>query len=132
MDIQYEKHPVKGYVSEVNATNSSSITAYNVKSTENKKKIQLNALVSAPASSAASNPNDDWFTYYDNLLATVKHEVNATIVNPYYYGIDVGDFVQFNDIGVDPFGGAWTNRDFIITGLQRSPGKIKIKAREVS
>ena len=132
MDIQYEKHPVKGYVSEVNATNSSSITAYNVKSTENKKKIQLNALVSAPASSAASNPNDDWFTYYDNLLATVKHDVNATIVNPYYYGIDVGDFVRFDDIGVNPFGGAWTNRDFIITGLQRSPGKIKIKAREVS
>ena len=132
MDIEYEKHPVKGYVSEVNASNSSSITAYNIKTTENKMNIKLDALASAPASSAASNPNDDWYTYYDNLLGTVKHVISATVVNPYYYGIDVGDFLQFDDLEIDPFGSTWTDKDFIVTDLQRTPGKITIQAREVS
>ena len=131
MDIEYDRHPAQGYVSEVNATNSSSITAYNIQSTENKKKVSLDALVSAPASSAASNPNDDWYTYYDNLVGTVKHIVNATVVNPYYYGIDVGDFIQFSDLEIDPFGSTWTNKDFIVEKLQRSQGTLKIQAREV-
>ena len=49
MDIEYKKHPVKGYGVTVAATNSTSISAYNVASNEKKKKVKLNALTSAPS-----------------------------------------------------------------------------------
>jgi len=131
MDIEYEKHPATtGYVSEVNASNSTSITAYNIGSKENKKKVRLNALSSAPASSPSSNPNDDFYTYYDNILGSAKHLIDFTIVNPYYFGIDVGDFLAFDNIGVDPFGGSWSSRDFIVVSVTRKRGQLKIKVRE--
>lgn len=131
MDIEYQKHPAKGYGATVAATNSTSITAYNVASNEKKKKVKLNALISDPASSPATNPNDDFYTYYNNLLGEVKHLVNFTLINPYFFGIDVGDFLAFDDIGVDPFGGSWSSRDFIVTSVTRTRGLLKIKAREV-
>jgi hypothetical protein len=132
MDIEYEKHPAtSGYVSEVNSSNSSSISAYNVDSKENKKQIRLNALVSAPASSPSSNPNDDFYTYYNNILGGVKHLVNFNVVNPIYYGIDVGDFLSFSNMTIEPFGGSWSGKDFIVVSVSRKRGQLKIKAREV-
>lgn len=132
MDIEYEKHPAtSGYVSEVSSSNSTSISAYNVKSKENKKRVRLNALVSAPATSPSSNPNDDFYTYYDNILGGVKHLVSFNIVNPIYFGVDVGDFIAFNNLGVEPFGGSWSGKNFIIVSVNRKRGSLKIKAREI-
>ena len=132
MDIEYEKHPAtSGYISEVNASNSTSISAYNVDSKENKKQIRLNALVSAPANSPSSNPNDDFYTYYDNILGGVKHLISFTVVNPIYYKIDVGDFIAFSDMTIDPFGGSWSGKDFIVVSVSRKRGELKIKVREV-
>ena len=132
MNIEYEKHPTtSGYVSEVSSTNSTSISAYNVGSKENKKQIKLNALVSAPASSPSSNPNDDFYTYYDNIIGGVKHLVSFDIVNPVYFGTDVGDFIAFNNIGVDPFGGSWSGKNFIVVSVNRKRGSLKIKVREI-
>lgn len=132
MDIEYEKHPAtSGYVSESNSSNSSSISAYNVDSKENKKQIKLNALASAPSSSPSSNPNDDFYTYYDNILGGVKHLVNLTVVNPIYYGIDVGDFLAFSNMTIEPFGGNWSGKNFIVVSVSRKRGQLKIKAREV-
>jgi len=132
MDIEYEKHPAtSGYVSEVNSSNSSSISAYNVDSKENKKQIKLNALVSAPASSPSSNPNDDFYTYYNNILGGVKHLVSFTVVNPIKYGMDVGDFIVFDNMSVEPFGGSWSGKNFIVISITRKRGQLNIKAREV-
>ena len=134
MDIEYEKHPAtSGYMSSVSASNSSSISDLNVGTNENKRTVRLNALVSAPASSPASNPNDDYYTYKDNLFGRQKIQVSATVINHAFYGIDVGDFVAFdnNDMPVAPFGEAWTNKDFIVTDVQRTLGKLSCKFMEV-
>ena len=105
----------------------------NIGTNENKRTVRLNALVSAPASSPASNPNDDYYTYKDNLFGRQKIQVSATVINHAFYGIDVGDFVAFdnNDMPVAPFGEAWTNKDFIVTDVQRTLGKLSCKFMEV-
>ena len=132
MDIEYEKHPANsGYISKVEASNSTSITDFAIGTNENKKTVRLNALVSAPASTPASNPNDDYYTYKNNLFGVQKILVSATIVNPEYYGIDVGDFVAFDTMPINPFGEDWDDKDFIVTEVQRTLGKLSCKFREV-
>ena len=134
MDIEYEKHPAtSGYMSSVSASNSSSISDLNVGTNENKRTVRLNALVSAPATSPSSNPNDDYYTYKDNLFGSQKIQVSATVINHAFYGIDVGDFVAFDndDMPVAPFGEAWTNKDFIVTDVQRTLGKLSCKFMEI-
>ena len=131
MDIEYDKHPVKGYVSSVSASNSTATTNLNIGTAENKKKFRLNALTSAPASSPSSNPNDDFYTYYNNIFGDQKLIVKADIINPSFYGIDVGDFVAFNTMPVNPFGESWSGKDFIVTKVSREIGKLKCEFREV-
>ena len=103
MDIEYEKHPISNYVSKVIASNSSTISDLLIGTNENKKTIRLDANVSAPASSPSSSPNDDFYTYYDNILGDQKIIVSADVVSPNFYGIDVGDFVAFDTMPVNPF-----------------------------
>ena len=45
--------------------------------------------------------------------------------------MDVGDFVAFDDMPVDPFGLSWSGKDFIVVGVSRSLGKLKCEFREV-
>jgi hypothetical protein len=133
MDIEYEKHPVsnKGYVSKVEATNSSNISDYNIGSNENKRTVRLNALVSAPANAPSSgNVNDDYYTYFDNIFSQ-KLIVSFSIVNQDLYNIDVGDFVAFGDIGTNAFGSSFSGKDFIITSINRKLGSIGVVANEV-
>ena len=132
MDIEYEKHPaISGYMSTAEANNSSAVTDLGIGTNENKKTIRLNALTSAPATSPSSNPNDDWYTYVNNIYGEQKIEVSATVVNPSYYGIDVGDFVAFNTMPIKPFGENWSGKDFIVIEVQRTLGKLSCKFREV-
>jgi hypothetical protein len=133
MDIEYEKHPVsnKGYVSKVEATNSSNISDYNIGSNENKRTVRLNALVSAPAATPSSgNVNDDYYTYFDNIFSQ-KLIVSFSIVNQDFYNIDVGDFVAFGDIGTNAFGSSFSGKDFIVTQINRKLGSIGVVVSEV-
>ena len=132
IDIEYEKHPARnGYISNVESSNSTAITNLNIGTNENTKKVRLNALVSAPAASPSSNVNDDWYTYYNGLIGDQKILVSATVVSPIFYGIDVGDFVEFGTMPVDPFGEAWSGKDFIVTSVSRQFGKLQCEFREV-
>jgi len=132
MDIEYQKHPaINGYMEKVTASNSTSISDLAVGTNENKKTARLNALVSAPASSPSSNPNDDYYTYKDNLFGRQKIEISASIINHAFYGIDVGDFVAFNTMPVNPFGENWSGKNFIVVSVQRTLGKLNCKFREV-
>ena len=132
MDIEYEKHPVKnkGYVSKVEATNSSNISDYNIGSNENKRTVRLNALVSAPAATPSSNVNDDYYTYFDNIFSQ-KLIVSFSIVNQDFYNIDVGDFVAFGDVGTNAFGSSFSGKDFIVTQINRKLGSIGVVVNEV-
>ena len=132
IDIEYEKHPARnGYISNVESSNSTAITNLNIGTNENTKKVRLNALVTAPAASPSSNVNDDWYTYHNGLIGDQKILVSATVVSPSLYGIDVGDFVEFGTMPVDPFGEAWSGKDFIVTGVSRQFGKLQCEFREV-
>ena len=132
MDIEYEKHPVKnkGYVSKVEATNSTNISNYNIKTNEKKRTVRLNALVSAPAATPSSNVNDDYYTYFDNIFSQ-KLIISFLIVNQDFYNIDVGDFVAFGDVGTNPFGSSFSGKDFIVTQINRKLGSIGVVVNEV-
>ena len=138
MDIEYRKHPaLNGYMSKVSATNSTAISDLKVGTNENKKTIRLDAYVGDTSSendiptSSTSNVNDDWYSYYDNIVGSQKLIVSATVVSPLFYGIDVGDFVEFNTMPIDPFGANWSGKDFIVTSVSRKIDNLKIECREI-
>ena len=142
MNINYEKHPAVGenrYISKVTSSNESVRTNYNIQSKENVLEVNLDAYV-APAMSNSttggnSNPNNDFYSYYDNILGDIKLIVEFNLINPEYYNIDVGEIIAFSDMYPEnPFGhnsGSWSGLKFIVTDLNRTCGSIKIKAREV-
>tara|TARA_R100001163_G_scaffold40763_1_gene30864 strand:- start:2769 stop:5270 length:2502 start_codon:yes stop_codon:yes gene_type:complete len=132
MDIEYEKHPVngKGYVSKVEASNSSNITAFNVDTNEKKRTVRLNALVSAPASTPSSNVNDDYYTYFDNIFSQ-KLIITFNVVNQTYYKIDIGDFVAFGDVGTNAFASSFSGKNFIVTNINRKLGSLGVTVNEV-
>ena len=130
---EYERHPAKNsYMSSVTSSNNSSRGKYNLESKDNVKKVRLNALVDAPAATAADT-NDDIYSYYDKLNGDVKFIVSCTVITPSLYGIDVGDLVKFTGtMPVDPLGAAWTNKVFMTISVQRTVGQIKCKFRGVT
>lgn len=137
MDVNYQKHPDgNSYYYSQESSNSSARTNWNIQPKENVKQDNLDAYV-APEIPAtpASNPNDDFYTYYDNIFGDIKMLVSCTIVNPKYYDVDVGDIVAFSDMYPEtPFGynsASWSGLKFMITSLNRTLGELKIEAREI-
>ena len=142
MTINYEKHPApdqRRYVSTVTSSNDTIRTNYNIQSEENILEVNLDAYVepsmSASTSGGNANPNNDFYSYYDNILGDIKLIVEFNLVNPEYYNIDVGEIIDFSDMYPEtPFGhnsGNWSGLKFIVTDINRTCGSIKIKAREV-
>tara|TARA_R100000664_G_scaffold13288_1_gene21275 strand:+ start:10354 stop:12570 length:2217 start_codon:yes stop_codon:yes gene_type:complete len=138
MDIEYRKHPaLNGHMSKVSATNSTAISDLKIGTNENKKTIRLDAYVGDTSSendiptASTSNVNDDWYSYYDNIIGSQKIIVSATVISPLFYGIDVGDFVNFNTMPVDPFGESWSGKNFIVISVTRQVDKLKCKFREI-
>lgn len=137
MDINYEKHPAENrHLTSISSSNSTSRTNWNIQTKENIQNVNLDAYVSPeiPAT-PASNPNDDFYTYYDNIFGDIKMLVSCTIVNPKYYDVEVGDIVAFSDMYPEtPFGynsASWSGLKFMITSLNRTLGELKIEAREI-
>jgi len=142
MNINYQKHPAVGenrYISTVTSSNNTTRTNYNIQSEENILEVNLDAYVepvmSASTSGGNANPNNDFYSYYDNILGDIKLMVEFNLVNPEYYNIDVGEIIDFSDMYPEtPFGhnsGNWSGLKFIVTDINRTCGSIKIKAREV-
>jgi len=136
MEIDYEKHPAENrYLTSVTSINSPERKKRNISAKENKKQVKLDAYVSPTIpTSPASNPNDDFYTYYDNIFGTLKLIVTGIIVNPKFYTLEVGQFVDFDNDNMHPekaFGEAWTNKKFMIISLTRAIGTLQFKAREV-
>ena len=136
MEINYEKHPAENrYLSSVTSTNSTARTSWNIQAKENISEVDLDMNVGTPNSSGQTDGNADFYSYYDNIFGDIKKVVTCDIVNPAVsYNLETGDIIQFSntagEMPVEPFGDDWQDY-YMITDLQRSPGKIKIQAREV-
>ena len=139
MDVNYEKHPLEdGYVITQNCTNSTSRAKYNIKSAENKKNVNLDMYIAPTVpSTPSSNPNDDFYTYYDNIFGSVKLIVDCTVVNPEYYALELGDVIEFDENNMFPAtpmghnSATWNGLKMMIVSMSRSVGTLKITAREI-
>lgn len=138
MDIEYELHPAESkYNTSVTSTNSNTRTDYNIQSAENTKNIKLDAYVSPTIpTSASSNKNDDFYSYYNHIVGSPRTIINFTVVNPSYFGLDVGDVINFDgqdnfDNVLMVFASSWDDFSFMITDVSRSVGSLKITAREI-
>lgn len=138
MDIEYELHPAENkYNTSVTSTNSSTRTNYNIQSAENTKNIKLDAYVSPTIpTNASSNKNDDFYSYYNHIVGSPRIIINFTIINPNYFGLDVGDIIAFDgQNGFDDvlmvFASSFDDFKFMITDVNRSVGNLKITAREI-
>ena len=142
MNINYQKHPSESrYIVSVDSTNSTTRTNYNIASAENKTQVNLDTYISPTIpTSPSSNPNDDWYTYYDNIFGEVKGIVSGKIINPKFFNHDdngdllgIGSKVSFADMHPEKlFGKDFSNLIFIITDFKRSPGTIEFTAREIA
>ena len=83
--------------------------------------------------SAASDCNQDWYSYYNNIVGDIKIIVQCDIVNPMKgCAVETGDIVVFTDMPVEMFGTDFaTDKYFMIVETRRSVGKVNITAREV-
>jgi hypothetical protein len=135
MTVNYQKHPAeRGYLFQSTAENSTVRSNYNVATKENIVEVNLDAYSSPEIpTSPSSNPNDDFYTYYDNIFGDIKINISGTIVNPSLYKIDVGDTVTFSDMYPEKaFGKSFSGVIFMITSLSRTRGSLKFKAREIA
>ena len=150
MDISYRKHPsTNKYLTTVSSSNSTSRGNWNIQTKENIQKVNLDAYVGHSASasdiptSPASNPNDDFYTYYDDIFGDIKLLVSCDIVNPAKWvdsslnPIEVGSTIAFDNDNMfpeSPMGynsASWSSQKFIITDINRGVGKLSIKARQI-
>ncbi len=141
MRINYEKHPSEDsrYLSSQTSkdTTNNQRTIWNIQAKENISEINLNMNVNKPGNTnpGGGNPNDGFADYYMNIFGDIKKIVTCDIVNPAVgYNLETGDIIQFSntagEMPVEPFGDNWADY-YMITDLQRSPGRVKIQAREV-
>ena len=140
MRISYEKHPADNrYLSTQTSkdTTNNPRTVWNVQSKENIKEVKLDMNVNKPGNTnpGGGDPNDGFADYYMNIFGDIKKIISCDIVNPAVsYDLETGDIIQFSntagEMPVEPFGDNWADY-YMITDLQRSPGKIRIQAREV-
>lgn len=136
MNINYEKHPAKNsYLSNVESSNNESRSKYNIKRNENIKEINLDMNVGTPASTPQTDPNVDFYSYYNNIVGNVKKLISCEVVNnAKSYSMETGDIIKFEDMPVNPFGHTWSqsgSQYYMITNLQRGIGSVKIECREV-
>ena len=140
MEINYEKHPAENrYLSSQTSkdTTNNPRTTWNIQAKENIAEVNLDMNVNKPGNTnpGGGDPNDGFADYYMNIFGDIKKIISCDIVNPAVsYNLETGDIIQFSntagEMPVEPFGDNWADY-YMITDLQRSPGKIKIQAREV-
>lgn len=146
-NIVYEKHPAENrYISSVTAVVTSGTTPrtkWNIQAKENIEEVQLEMLVNKVADIdgdgdiADENTNDSFAAYYNNIYGDLKLIVNCTVVNPAFFGIEVGNIIEFNEDNMfptSPMGhnsSTWNNLKMIVTSTNRTLGKLSITTREI-
>jgi len=137
--ILYEKHPaVNKYLSslETEDTTNNPRADYNIQTKENIETVKLDILVAniGDTNPGDDDPNDSFAGYYNNLYGTIKLMVSGKIVNPAFYGMEVGDIIDFDSTNIFPakaFNTSWSGLNFMITSLSRSVGQMNFTARQI-
>jgi len=141
-EISYEKHPAESrYLSTITTedTTNNPRQKWGVKSKENIEDVKLDMLVGdvGDANPGNDNPNDSFAGYYNKIFGDIKLLISCAIVNPIYYSLEVGDVIEFDENNMfpeTPLGynsATWNNLQMMITSTNRTPGKLKITAREI-
>tara|TARA_R100000458_G_scaffold48036_1_gene46948 strand:+ start:2428 stop:4509 length:2082 start_codon:yes stop_codon:yes gene_type:complete len=149
-DISYERHPANNtYKNTTNSSNSTARTNWNIQAKENIENTSLDYYVSPEIpNSPSSNPNDDFYTYYDNIFGDIKLMISCDIINSSKWvtendasnpldPLEVGSVIDFNNSNMfpeTPMGynsASWSGIKFIITNMTRGLGKMSIKARQI-
>ena len=140
MEINYVKHPAENrYLSSQTSkdTTNNPRTTWNLQAKENIAEVNLDMNVNKQGNTnpGGGDTNDGFADYYMNIFGDIKKIISCDIVNPAVsYNLETGDIIKFSntagEMPVEPFGDNWADY-YMITDLQRSPGKIKIQAREV-
>jgi hypothetical protein len=139
--INYHKDPANSnkYLELKEFQNSSNTTKYNI-NTENVKEVKNEIDINGDLSTS-------YYNYYGKLNDSPKIQLSFNIVNPAFYGIEVGDIIQFDgdNITYAPFGElppsfanleslpkhTWYKFHFIVTSTSKTIGKISISAYEI-
>lgn len=141
MNVNDRKHPTgKRYTRLRTATSSTVRTAYNIASKENTLDVNLDAYINPEITEydnstkvEDANANDNFFSYYYQVVGVPRLIVTGSIVNFAFYNIDVGDIVEFADMQpVKAFNKAFTDVAFMITSITRKVGVLDFEAQEIA
>ena len=116
---------------------------YNVQSEENVSSEDLEILSggigAANGNMGSGNKNDGYANYYNAIEGNPKILVETEIINPgssggsHFYLMEVGDICAFDhtDMIVEPFGESFNGKKFMVVGIIRNPGNLKVSLREI-
>jgi len=116
-------------------------TKWNINAKENVQTVNLEMLVTAggvgDTDPTGENRNANWSAYTNAIFGDIKLMVDCEIVNPYFYDLEVGSIVEFDENNMYPTtpmghnSATWNNLQFIIVGTNRTPGKLGVELREI-
>lgn len=144
--IKYQRNPInnKHILEQTSEDTTNSIrTNYNIQTNENIETNTLDILVGGigATDTGTGNRNDGFANYYREINGVPKFITNIEIINAqtsnasnYFYGMEVGDFCTFESSVINNlpvFSGFSTSTVFIVTGITRSPGSLKVTLREI-
>ena len=152
--IKHTRNPINDellFEAECTDTTNNPRTDYNVQSDENIATEELEILngnivntqegkTITNTNMGSGNKNDGYANYYNAIEGNPKLLIDTEIINPgssggssYFYLMEVGDICAFDhtDMIVEPFGQSFNGKKFIVTGLTRSPGSLKVSLREI-
>ena len=153
--IKYQKSPITNqqiYEQTAEDTSNSIRSNYNILSNENIATNALDILIddgdldksTSAINTGSGNRNDSFANYYRTINGIPKFTANVEIINSqssnsgdsskYFYGMEVGDFCQFESTVINNmpvFNGLTTSTIFIVISITRSPGSLKVVLREI-
>ena len=139
----YDRHPARDYrmvqVTHTNTTSraagggSTALWASTPNANENHRQYDFEFLTADVVynSLSHSNPSDCVALYYDNIYGVPRIIIECAIIEYQYFDIEIGDIIQFNDSNINPYGKTWGDLYFMVIEENRSPGYLRIIAREV-
>ena len=121
-----------GYYTYTTVSNANR-TKYNLGDKEGVSAVDLDYNIGTIPTSAASDCNTDWYSYYNNIMGDMKILVSCDVVNPMKgCKLETGDVITFTDMPVEMFGTDFsTTKYYMVIETKRSLGKVSITAREV-